>query len=392
MPLQPKSFSASAFSVAETCMSRYHAENILRTPRPPHQAADLGTAVHAALEKYVEMVYIKKTKPASLDALIALYRVYFMSTFGTVSPEDSDWYAEGLAMIKTWYARTDFSDREVISVETKTNFPIKTSIGEIPFNYIFDRMDRLTDRPGEYEIVDYKTIRKGLSPADLKKKIQARFYGLAGQIQFPDAKRIWVRFDLLRHDSVATAFSRDENIATWNFAKALAEKIIAASPDDLVQTLNPECGFCVMKASCETLKKNIAGGGIWSVPDLDSRIDLLAQLEFQRKGIDRLMEDLSEIVLKEAVEREQLEFKTDLYTAKVVQSYRRAVDAERVENVVGREMFLEFGGNRMTMGDHAAMMKDKRLTAEQKSVLKGLIYRTAGDPRVAIELNNPIDE
>ena len=392
MPLKPKSFSASAFQVAETCMSRYHAENILRTPRPPHRAADLGTAVHAALEKYVEMVYIKKEKPASLEALVALYRLYFMSTFGTVQPEENSWYAEGLAMVKSWYARTDFSNREVLSVETKTSFPIKTSIGEIPFNYIFDRMDRMTDRPDEYEIVDYKTIRRALSPADLKKKIQARFYGLAGQIQFPNAKRIWVRFDLLRYDSVATAFSRDENIATWNFAKALAEKIIATDTDDLVQTLNPECGFCVMKASCETLGKNITGGGVWSVPTQAERIDLLARLDFQRKGIDRLHEEISELVLREAAETEQLEFQTDLYTAKVVQSFRRAVDAERVKHVIGPELYMEFGGSRMTMGDHSNLMKDRRLTPEQKAEIKSLVYRTAGDPRVVVELNNPIDD
>lgn len=373
-------------------MARYHAENILRTPRPPHRAADLGTAVHAALEKYVETVYILKQRGADLDYLIQLYRLFFMATFGTVEPELNEWYAEGLAMVKVWFARTDFDDREVLSVETKENFPIKTSIGEIPFNYIFDRMDRLTDRPDEYEIVDYKTIRKGLSPSDLKKKIQARFYGLAGQIKFPNAKRIWVRFDLLRHDSVATAFSRDENIATWRFAKTLAEKIIASSSDDLEQTLNPECTFCVMKASCETLQKNITGGGVFSVPDLNSRIDLLARLEFQKKGIDSLMGELSDLILKEAVEMETLEFATDLYSAKVIQSYRRAVDAERVQHVVGDALYYEYGGIKMNFTDYQKLVKDRRVTAEMRDTLKGLVYRTPSEPRVAIELNNPIDE
>lgn len=392
MPLTPKSFSASAFQVAETCAARYHAENILRTPRPPHRAADLGTAVHAALEKYVESVFMKKERSESLDYLLGLYKMFFMSTFGTVDPESNSWYAEGYTMIKVWFARTDFSNREVLSVETKLNFPIKTSIGDIPFNYIFDRMDKILDRPDEYEIVDYKTIRKALSPNDLKKKIQARFYGLAGQIQHPNAKRIWVRFDLLRHDSVATAFSRDENVATWKFAKALAEKIIAMSPDDLEETLNPECGFCVMKATCKTLQANVDGGGLYSVTSIEDRINMLAGIEFKKKGLDRLAEDLSELILEEAAVTETLEFETDLYQARVVQSFRRAVDAERVQHVVGDTLYYEYGGVKMNFTDYKNLIKDRRVTDDMRAKLSDLVYRTPSDPRLAIELKNPIDD
>jgi RecB family exonuclease len=391
MGLTPKSFSASALTVAESCISRYYAENILRAPRPPHRAADLGTAVHAALEVYVKAVHIDKVQPENLMYLITLYRMHFMVTFDTVEPEENTWYAEGLEMIKVWFARTDFSDREVLSVETKTNFMLKTSLGEIPFNYIFDRMDRLTGRDEEYEIVDYKTIRKGMNPADLKKKIQARVYGLAGQIQFPNAKRIWVRFDLLRHDSVATVFTRDENIATWKFAKALAEKIIATSPDDLVETLNAECTFCVRKAACSALKKNVAGGGLWSVPDLDSRINLLAQLTFQRRANDILMGELEEMILQEASAQEQLEFETELFKARVTQSSRRTVDAERVQRILPPDVFFKYGGHKMNYGDYTRLMKDQEVPGELKEKLKQLVYRTHGDLRVAIDTKNPID-
>jgi hypothetical protein len=107
----PKSFSASALQVAQTCMARYKAENVDRAARPANAAADLGTAVHAALEWYVKAVYIDKTKPASLQALLMLYRMQFMVIFDTVDPEAHDWYAEGADMLKVWFARTDFSNR-----------------------------------------------------------------------------------------------------------------------------------------------------------------------------------------------------------------------------------------------------------------------------------------
>lgn len=372
-------------------MARYYAENIIRTPRPAHKAADLGTAVHAALEDYVKSVYIDKVRPESREALLNLYRMHFMVLFQTVEPESNSWYAEGYDMLKVWFARTDFGNREVLSVETKTSFNVKTSIGDIPFNYIFDRMDKLTDRPDEYEVVDYKTIRKGLNPSDLKKKIQARCYGLAGQIQFPQAKRIWVRFDLLRHDSVATVFTREENIATWRFIQALAEKIIATPEDALVETLNPECGFCVKKVSCETLRKNADGGGLWSVPELPGRIDLLAGLMFQRKGIDSLIGELQDLVMEEMTGEELLEYSTSLFVAKIKQSSRRTVDAERVQHVIGKDLFYQYGGNKMNYTDYQRLIKDKSLTEAQLDRLKELVYRTHGDPRIDIEPVNPID-
>lgn len=401
MGMTPKSLSASAFQVAETCLARFYSENILRTQRPPNKAADLGTAVHSALELYVKAVYLEKTHPGGLEYLLILYRMHFCIVFETVDPDSHEFYAEGRDMLKVWFARTDFSNRRVISCEVKTSFDIKTSAGPIPFNYIWDRFDKLEDRDEEYEVVDYKTIRRALNPSDLRKKIQARFYGLAAQIQVPTAKKVWVRFDLLRHDSVATVFTREDNIATWNFAKALAEKILGTPepgtvmPDgstfEVPETLNSECGFCVKKASCKALLSNVTGGGLWSLTTLEERIDARARMEFQRKGLNILLDEIDEAILKEAAALEQVEFETDNYLAKIKQSSRRSVDAERVEKVVGPEIFARYGGMTLTMASYGKMLKDPNLTEQTRAQLSGLAYRAAGDPKVFIEPKNPID-
>lgn len=388
----PKSFSASALQVAQTCMARYKAENVDRAARPANAAADLGTAVHAALEWYVKAVYIDKTKPASLQALLMLYRMQFMVIFDTVDPEGHDWYAEGADMLKVWFARTDFSNRRVVSCEIKTNFMIPTTAGKIPFNYIWDRFDELLDRPNEYEVVDYKTIRRALSPDDLRKKIQARFYGLAAQIEYPNAERIWVRFDLLRHDSVATVFTRDDNKATWAFAKKLTQKIIDTADDDIAETLNPECHFCVRAAACETLRSNVLGGGIWSLTTTDERINARAALEFQRKGIDAVMADLDELILEDIANADVTELASDKYIAKAVQSFRRSVDAERVEHLVGADLFNKYGGISLTMAGFNKLLKDKTVDPALKKQLEGLVYRKVGDLGIKIDSKNPIDE
>lgn len=371
------------------CMARYHSENILRAERPPNSAASLGTTVHWALEMYVKAVYIDKTRPASLKALLELFRIGFATEFGTFDT-DSDDYRDGVDMLERWYGRTTsrLAQRTVLSCEVKTNFMIKTSVGDIPFNYIWDRFDKL---PGdeEYEVVDYKSIRMGFGPEELKNKIQARCYGLAAQIQRPTAKRIWVCFDLLRHDPVAVVFTRDQNIATWEYLKASAERIIAASPDDLLETLNPECKWCVRKLVCNALQSHIGGGGLLTIGP--ESFDRRAEVAYQIQALSQLAREMDEVILRHAEQEDQVEFETDNNRLSIGWSNRRSVDPERVLMVVGNELFQKYDGPLMTYTTFSKLLKDKALDASTKEQLKNLVYNRRGEPTVKVAPRNPID-
>lgn len=387
--MKPRSLSASALQVAEMCLARYHAENILRTERPANSAATLGTTVHSALEIYVTKVYIEKTREPDLEFLLDLFSMFFARNFGTFD-QDSDDYRDGIDMLKRWFGRTDLSDRTVISVEKKTSFDVKTTIGPIPFNYIWDRFDQLGEK--EFEVVDYKTIRLPVSPEDLKKKIQARCYGLAAQIQRPDAERIWVRFDLLRHESVATVFTRQDNIATWNYLKRSAERIIEASDKDLLETLNAECCWCVRKTSCKALQSNLTGGGVLRFGSALEVVDLRAKLEYQRKAVEYAIKEIDEVVLKEAAETDTLEFESETSKLEIGWSTRRQVDPERVLPICGRDLFHKYGGDLMTYTQFNKLLKDSAVGPEMKRKLQSLVYSKSGTPVVKVVPKNVIDD
>jgi hypothetical protein len=385
----PKSLSASAVQVAESCMSRYHAENILRAERPPNRAASLGTVVHTALEWYVRAVYIDKTKPPSLDTLLNLFKMHFAVEFETFDT-DSEEYKDGVDMLQRWYGRTTrtLEEREVISCEVKTNFNIPTSAGDIPFNYIWDRFDKL---PGdeEYEVVDYKSVRFAFGPEELKNKIQARCYSLAARIQRPTAKRIWVRFDLLRHDSVAVVFTRDQDIATWEYLKSTAERIIATSDTELTETLNAECKWCVRKVACATLQSHIGGGGVLGVGT--ELFDQRAEVDYKLKALAQLARELDEIILRQAEDEDTTEFETPNNRITIGWSQRRTVDPERVLLVVGPELFNKYDGPLMNYTTFNRLLKDRAVTADMKERLKGLVYSRRGEPTVRVAPRNPID-
>lgn len=386
--MQPKSLSATAINVAQLCLARYKAEHIDRGRGFAGTAASLGTAVHGGLEMYVKSVYIEKKMEPSLKLLEDFFKMSYMSVFGSETTTVE--YMEGLEMSRRWFKRTDFSEFKVISCEIKENFLIPTSIGNIPFNFIWDRHDQLDTNV--YRVVDYKTNRWGLNPADLYKKVQARAYGVAAQIKYPNAERIWVQFDMLRHEGpVGVVFTRDDNIEMWRFLKREAQRIVDTPDDDVPETLNPECLFCPRVTTCGAVQKNLAVGGILSVAHPSEFVDLRAKLEWQKKAVSSALAKLDEVILGRAKVDEVFEYESDDNLVTIGMSSRRSVDAERVEHVIGTNLFERFANKSITMADIDKLLKGNQLSDVQKKQLTSLIYFKKGDPSVSVKPKNPID-
>jgi hypothetical protein len=381
----PKSLSASALSTAETCLARYHAENFTRTPSMNNNAASVGSSVHFGLEHFVKGVYLeKKVEWSNIDYLIDMYKLGYTETFGSSDFETPE-FEDGLELTKNWHERTEITDT-VVSCEVKDHFMVKTSAGEIPFNYIWDRADQIDEKT--FRVVDYKTIRLPVSAEDLKLKIQPRAYALAAQIKWPEAERIWVTYDLLRHDQVGAVFTKEDNINFWKFLRRATERIIATPETKVPETLNPECRFCVRKARCTALNKAITGGTIFSVtPDEAAHRKL--EIDSQIKGLEALSNELDKILLAEAEARDEFEWDTDSVSVKISASKRRQVNSNAVSHVVGPELTAKYGN--FTLSNVDKMLKEDVLTLEQKMELKNLISVKWGEPTAKIKPRSSLD-
>lgn len=383
----PKSLSATSLHVWQLCQARWKAEMMDRSRGMGSVAASTGTACHGCLEYFVKRCFIDKTEQPSMELLVELYKLSYTQTFNSFD-YDTPEYIDGWTLVTKWYEKTieSFENFEVLLVETKFNFMVPSSAGDIPFNYIFDRFDRIG--PTEYRVVDYKTNRWPVTSSELQKKVQARAYGLAAAIllkqwDFPWT-RIWVQFDLLRHDKVGVAFTREDSAITWQYIKESTEGIIATAEDEVEERLNGECLFCVRKVSCESLKKNIDSGGIFSLATIEEKMKVRAQAEWQLSGLQSLIKDLDESILTEAKARELTEFVMDDIELNITMSSRRAVDAEMVHMCIGDFLFEKHGSSSITIANVEKLLKGKDLTDEQKVQLRGLIYNKPGEPKVKI--------
>jgi hypothetical protein len=234
--------------------------------------------------------------------------------------------------------------------------------------------------------VDYKTIRIPLDADEIRVKPQAKIYALMAKIKYPKAKRIWVVYDMIRHDPIGTAFGHDDCIEHWEWLKREAQRIIDTPEDKAPESLNDECRFCVRKASCTTLLSNVKVGGIMSLaPDEIARLKL--ELEQKVKGMQGLLSECENALLAEAKERDEIEWNAGPVDVEITASRRRHVkDPELLNKILGPELVEQFGTIGVTQID-TLLKTPGLLTDEQKNQIKGLVAWKYGDlkPKVKVK-------
>lgn len=385
----PKSLSASSLLTAEACMARWKTENYDRTPQVSGVAASIGTSVHFALEMFVKAVYIDKTiEWDNVKYLRDMYEIGYIDTFNSTDTDTPE-YADGAAIVAKWYDRnkTGLPDT-VLSCEVKENFPVKTSAGTIPFNFIWDRADQIDDVT--YHVVDYKTIRAYISPQDLKDKIQPRAYALAAQIKWPHAERIWVSFDMLRHDGlVGAVFTRDENAQTYRFIKRAAERIIATDENNTPETLNSECKWCIRKVTCETLLKSIAGGTSFSL-SADEAAEKKLQISSQILALKYAEEELDKIILAEAENNDIFEWETSTAKVEITARKTRSINSNAAAQILGPEITAKYGNFTITNIDK--LLKSGELSPEKEKAVKELISFSWSSPSPKVKPLSPFED
>jgi hypothetical protein len=392
----PRTLSASSLQVAGLCLDRWKAEYIDRAPSFSNAAADVGTTVHGALELFVKAFYIDKTHDLAMgrvkqkELLITFYQMSYVQTFGTADMDTPE-YEDGYKLTLRWFERTKLDDIDhVESCELKETIPVPFNLpdgsrGEVPFNYIMDRVDYLGDDC--WRVVDYKTIRIPIQPSDLEAKLQARAYALACQIKHPEAKKVTVMFDLIRHEPVSLTFTRDDNIKFWHFLCGETQRIINTKESDIRPTLNPECRFCVKKFTCPLMKKNVDAGGIMSL-STDDAAKLFNELTMQMAANKGILDTLEEMLMRHAANTDTLEWETSDGSFDVgigMTSGRRGVNAEAALKILGEEKFKEVGSYSMTVSAVEDLIKDPTVDSEVRNKLKSIITKGNGNLKLSVK-------
>ena len=379
--MEPRSLSATALASFKECEARYKAEQIDRIPDIPGEAALLGTTCHSALEDFVASGQAKAGEPLGVleDHFVRHYHLNF---------SHDERLAEGLAMMKRWHDRQDWTDVLVLSTEVKESVLIPTSIGDIPFNFIMDRVD-LNERTGAVTVVDYKSNWVPMTFDDLRSLPQPQLYGMVARLRYPEAEEIWVKFDFLRHDPIGIKVSKEDNRNAWEWLKRTAEEIIAS--DGLTERLNKNCVWCVRSHTCATMKANLEGGGIMAVAhDIPSAARRHLELSIAQKVLKTQMEEIDAIITNHMEHEGLTEFETNDMVVKLSSGRRRQVDSQIVGKIVGADTFLKYGDIGITKVEK--MIKDEPLTPEQVTAIENNISWRFNKVGVKVTGKGPLTE
>lgn len=379
----PVTLSASSLQVADGCLARWKAEYFDRGANIQGNAANVGIVCHGCLEDFLRGVFIRKDRAWSEG--------YFWECFHKNSDEilgpdrTTDLYKDAWDLAHRWYhtpgRKEDLEGVRILSLESKNSFPLKTTAGEIPINYIMDRLDQIG--PNEYRVVDYKSNRVPLTNAQLRRKLQARLYALMVQIKYPKAERIWVQFEFLRHGQVEVLFTRDDNVVMFRELQRRAEDIIATPDDKAPETLNAECGWCVRKPSCKKLISHQNVGGILGMtPDEMAKVHY--EISNQQKAQQQLLSEIEDRLLTYCVKEELTEFDTDYGHVQVELKSRRSVNNEAAAAILGPAgLASDYQTFSVTSIDQ--IVKKKLLPEPQLALLKMAVTRNASEPSVKVD-------
>lgn len=373
----PTSVSASSLLVSEACTERWKAENFYKAPQESSMPADVGTTCHFALEEFVKAVYLeKRIEFDNVAYLNDMYRIGYVQTFGNAD-YDTPEFADGAELIAKWYDRNKMGlSNTVLSCEVKEHFPIKSKAGVIPFTFIWDRCDQIG--PDEYEVVDYKTLRARVTADQLKTKIQPRAYALAAQIKFPNAKRIWVSFDMLRHDGIVGAvFTRDENAATYRYLQRAVNRIIDTDEDSTEERLNEECKWCIRKTVCETLLKATEFGSVHGATP-DELVERRFKVASAALALKYAQDELDKALFAIAEKEDKTEWETPDFKVEFTARKMRKADSHGIAAIVGPDIAAKYGNFTVTNLDK--LLKSNDITPEQKKQVERHITQSYSSP------------
>jgi DNA helicase-2/ATP-dependent DNA helicase PcrA len=163
--------SYSRVDTFETCPLKYKFKYLFQIASPTPHAANFGSSVHNAVNRFHEAVTNGATP--TIELLKDCYEKTWIPMGYESKAHEQARKLKGLEVMQTFFEK-EKKDGFIVPAFLEKAFNVK--IGRVRFNGRIDRIDKLPD--GTYEVIDFKTgsYKKGVN---LKNDLQLSLYALA---------------------------------------------------------------------------------------------------------------------------------------------------------------------------------------------------------------------
>jgi DNA helicase-2/ATP-dependent DNA helicase PcrA len=241
-------FSASGLQTYSKCPAQYKFSNVLRVPSAPRTYFQLGSVVHAIIERLTAQEL--EGIPPTIEHANEMLEHFWSSAAYTSKQKEAEDKAQAQQMLATYLAWNERNENEIIGAEMKFTFTLN---GRSVTGFI----DRVERRPtDEYIVLDFKTGYPVETKNTIKQNIQMNVYALAVLDTFgtlPQRASLYY----VKHDKMVDYLPTEDHVEQQRMR--LSEMI-----DNVVLERFPEmpsyqtCRSCSYQILCE--EKEIRAG------------------------------------------------------------------------------------------------------------------------------------
>lgn len=285
----------------ESCPLSYRFRYIDRLESTePKEAAELGTAVHAAIEE-IEREHVLEERRGTISRERALH--HWRHAFTDAGLAGAGVFNEGLELVLGFVRDQGPLDAyDVIAIEE----PFELALGEYTVIGLMDRVDRIDDET--IEVIDFKSSRLLFSRDELASSLQLSLYTIAAQHLWPWAKNIRLTMWMLRHGLRQEATRTPEQLeAAREYVQAVGDQIVGAT--EYPARTNTFCAYCEYRRHCPAYDAMLKGKHEFVAESLDDLEQVAREREEVAaiaKATYRRKDELDKILKTHLSERDEL--------------------------------------------------------------------------------------
>ena len=249
-PSRNQHLSYSRLSRFEQCPFSYKLHYLEKRQSEPGLPLRFGKLIHAVLERLVqEAVDDERSGSLSEERALELYR----EAWAAEGLTGVDVFEEGLRILRGFIRDQGVLEhRNVLAIEKEFRLPVG------PFTVLgfIDRVDWIDDET--VEVIDYKSNHQLFTRDEIDTSLQMSLYHVAAQRLWPWAKKVRLKFWMLRHGVMQETTRTDEQLVdALAYVETLGRQTEEAT--DFPARINGNCGYCDHRQHCDAYAAALKG-------------------------------------------------------------------------------------------------------------------------------------
>jgi len=281
--------SYSALDTFKQCPLKYKFQYVDKISAPKSKEAIFGTLVHNALKLFHDPERI--VSPTE-EELLSFWSENWLPSAFTDSREEAAAFAQGVLILKNYFAKNSPLQFNILALETPFEAPIKIANEIHLVTGKIDRVDKIEN--DLFEVIDYKTAKKMPAQKNVDHNLQLSVYHIGLANRWPSIKQedrpIKTSLYFLKHGEKLSSIKTNQDLqfAEEHVINLLEQIKKAHGEEKFPPQPSPLCDWCPYQRICPVWKHKFREEKIFfNDQDVKSLIDEYLTLDdevSQKKG------------------------------------------------------------------------------------------------------------